>query len=51
MRTYVTNDPHLSAMWRVNGPLINFTLCYNAFSVQPDDKNYKPESERIRIWQ
>ena len=50
MRTYVTNDPHSPAMWRVNGPLMNFTPFYNAFNVQPGDKNYKPESERIRIW-
>jgi len=50
MRTYVTNDPHSPAMWRVNGPLMNFTPFYNAFNVQPGDKNYKPENERIRIW-
>ena len=50
MRTYVTNDPHSPAMWRVNGPLMNFTPFYKAFNVQPGDKNYKPESERIRIW-
>jgi putative endopeptidase len=23
---------------------------YKAFNVQPGDKNYKPEDERIKIW-
>jgi len=50
MRTYVNTNPHAPAMWRVNGPLMNFTPFYNAFDVQPGGKNYKPESERIKIW-
>ncbi|MCW5515271.1 M13 family metallopeptidase [Muriicola sp. Z0-33] len=50
MRNYVTTDPHSPAIWRVNGPLMNFTPFYEAFDVQPGDKNYKPESERIKIW-
>ncbi|HEY5692162.1 MAG TPA: M13 family metallopeptidase [Cyclobacteriaceae bacterium] len=50
MRTYVNTNPHSPAMWRVNGPLMNFTPFYEAFDVQPGDKNYKPEEERIKIW-
>jgi putative endopeptidase len=50
MRTYVNTDPHSPAMWRVNGPLMNFTPFYEAFDIQPGDKNYKSESERIKIW-
>ncbi len=50
MRTYVNTNPHSPAMWRVNGPLMNFTPFYEAFNVQPGDKNYKPESERIKTW-
>jgi putative endopeptidase len=47
---YVKNDPHSPPMWRVNGPLMNFTPFYEAFDVQPGDENYKPEEERIKIW-
>ena len=50
MGTYVNTNPHSPAKWRVNGPLMNFTPFYNAFSVQPGDKMYKPETERIVVW-
>jgi len=50
LRNYVANDPHSPPNWRVNGPLMNFTPFYDAFDVQPGDKNYKPEAERIKIW-
>lgn len=50
LRTYVNTNPHSPAMWRVNGPLMNFAPFYSAFDIQPGDKNFKPESERVRIW-
>ncbi len=50
MLNYVNTNPHSPAMWRVNGPLMNFTPFYNAFDVQPGDQNYKSEEERIKIW-
>jgi len=50
LRTYVNNNPHSPAMWRVNGPLMNFAPFYQSFNVQPGDKNYKAEDQRIRIW-
>jgi putative endopeptidase len=50
LRTYVNTDPHSPAMWRVNGPLMNFTPFYEAFEVKEGEKNYKPQSERIKIW-
>lgn len=50
LRMYVNTNPHSPAKWRVNGPLMNFTPFYNAFNVQPGDKMYKPESERIVVW-
>ncbi|HTB53384.1 MAG TPA: M13 family metallopeptidase [Ferruginibacter sp.] len=43
-------DPHSPAMWRVNGPLSDFTPWYNAFNVKPGDKMYKPVSQRIQVW-
>jgi putative endopeptidase len=50
LRTYVNTNPHSPAMWRVNGPLMNFDPFYQAFTVQPGDKNYKAPNERIKIW-
>ncbi len=50
MRMYVNTNPHSPARWRVNGPLMNFTPFYKAFAVQPGDKMYKPEAERITVW-
>lgn len=50
LRTYVNTNPHSPAMWRVNGPLMNFEPFYKAFNVQPGDKNYKAEDQRVRVW-
>lgn len=50
LRMYVNTNSHSPAKWRVNGPLMNFTPFYNAFNVQPGDKMYKPENERITVW-
>lgn len=50
MRTYVNTNPHSPAMWRVNGPCMSAAPFYKAFNVQPGDKNYKPEDERIKVW-
>jgi putative endopeptidase len=50
LRTYVNTNPHSPAMWRVNGPLMNFEPFYKAFNVRPGDKNYKPDDQRVKIW-
>ncbi|MBS1521706.1 MAG: M13 family metallopeptidase [Bacteroidetes bacterium] len=50
LRNYVNTNPHSPAMWRVNGPLMNFEPFYRAFDVKPGDKNYKPEGQRVQIW-
>ena len=49
-RFYANVDPHSPAMFRVNGPLGNFTPFYNAFNIKPGDKMYLPDSLRIKIW-
>ncbi|BAV09304.1 putative endopeptidase [Filimonas lacunae] len=46
----INTDPHSPAMWRVLGPLMNFTPFYETYNVKEGDKMYKPESERIKIW-
>lgn len=50
MGMYVNTNPHSPARWRVNGPLMNFTPFYKAFNIQPGDKMYKPEPDRITVW-
>lgn len=50
LRTYVNTNSHSPAVWRVNGPLMNFDPFYTAFNIQPGDKNFKEVSERIKIW-
>jgi len=46
----VNTNPHSPATWRVNGPLMNFEPFYKAFNVQPGDKNYKAQDQRVRVW-
>ncbi|UZR97221.1 M13 family metallopeptidase [Chondrinema litorale] len=50
LHLWLHNNSHSPPMWRVNGPLMNTTPFYEAFSVTPEDKMYLPESERITIW-
>ena len=50
LQQQVKTDPHSPGFFRVKGPLMNFTPFYTAFNVQPGDKMYKPENERIAIW-
>ncbi len=50
LRLWINNNPHSPPMWRVNGPLMNSSHFYEAFHVQPGDKMYLPEDERIHIW-
>jgi len=50
MRNYVNTNSHSPALWRVNGPLMNFTPFYETFDLAPTDQNFRPEEDRIRIW-
>ena len=50
LRNYVATDPHSPPIWRVNGPLMNFTPFYEAFDVREGQKNFKTLEERIKIW-
>lgn len=43
-------DPHSPGRYRANGPLQNIDAFYKAFNVQPGNKLYKPEAERIKVW-
>lgn len=43
-------DPHSPALYRVNGSLSNLIEFYKAFGVSSEDKLFRPESERAKIW-
>lgn len=49
-RMLINVDSHSPAIWRVNGPLMNFDPFYTQFNVQPGEKMYRADSARIRIW-
>ncbi len=50
LRLWINNNPHSPPMWRVNGPLMNNPHFYDAFNVQPGDKMYLADKDRIHIW-
>ncbi|WP_448701634.1 M13 family metallopeptidase [Mucilaginibacter sp. AW1-3] len=50
MRQRISGDPHSPEMYRVNGPLYNMPAFYKAFNIQPTDKLYRPEAERVNVW-
>ncbi|MFM9961583.1 MAG: M13 family metallopeptidase [Planctomycetaceae bacterium] len=49
IRRLVT-DPHSPSYFRANGPVTNLDAFYDAFSLKPGDKLFKPKGERIQIW-
>ncbi len=49
-RLYINEDQHSPPLYRVNGPLSNFEPFYKAFNVTPQNKMYKPDSARVKIW-
>lgn len=50
MRMRLLSDPHSPPMFRVNGTLSNMPEFYKAFDIKPNDKMYRIESERVKIW-
>ena len=49
-RLSINEDPHSPALYRVNGPLSNFEPFYKAFNVTSENKMYKPDSAKVKIW-
>lgn len=50
LRTQVKTDPHAPGMYRAVGPLANMDAFYEAFDVKENDKMYRPDSDRVKIW-
>jgi predicted metalloendopeptidase len=47
----IKSDPHSPDVFRINGVVPNVDDFYETYSVQEGDKLYRPEEERVRIWQ
>jgi putative endopeptidase len=43
-------DPHSPSELRCNVPTSNMEAWYKAFNIKPTDKNYRPETDRARVW-
>ena len=50
LRKQVVSDPHSPRQFRVIGPTRNIDAWYEAFKVQPGDKEYVAPENRARIW-
>lgn len=50
IRNRTKSDPHALGQWRVNGALPHIAAWYDAFNVQPSDKMYVKEGERLKLW-
>ncbi len=50
LRIQINTDPHSPAMYRVWGPLMNFTPFYSAFDVKENNKMFVAEVDRLHIW-
>jgi predicted metalloendopeptidase len=43
-------DPHSPSEFRSNVPTSNIDAFYDAFTVKPSDRMYRPPAERVKIW-
>jgi putative endopeptidase len=50
MASRLKTDPHSPAELRCDVSPSNMDAWYKAFNIQPNDKAYRPENERIRVW-
>ena len=46
----INTDPHPPAQWRVNGPLSNFEVFFEAFNVKEGDPMRRPADKINKIW-
>lgn len=46
----VLNDPHSPGIFRINGPVSNFTPFYDAYDVSKGDALYRSPKDREMVW-
>jgi putative endopeptidase len=50
LKVFISTKSYSPAMFRVLGPLSNMPSFYDAFQVNPGDKMYREEKDRVQIW-
>ncbi len=50
LRNQILSDPHSPGEFRCNGTVRNMDAWYAAFNVQPGDRLYLADNERVEIW-
>jgi putative endopeptidase len=50
MKRQLLTNPHSPGEWRVTGPFSNMPEFYEAFGVKPENKMYRDEARRAKIW-
>ena len=50
LKQQLATDPHSPGDIRAFAPLRNLDLWYQAFNVQPGDKEYLPPDQRVHLW-
>jgi len=46
----VLSDPHSPALFRINGPLSNFSAFYETFGLKKTDKHFRTPKDREMVW-
>ena len=50
MRRLVVGNPHSPPEFRANGTLMNSPLFMRVYKIQPGDRMFRPEEDRVKIW-
>jgi len=50
LRKQINTNPHSPAMYRVNGPLMNFDPFYASFQIKENNKMFLAKEDRVKIW-
>ena len=50
LKTYIKTDPHSPGMYRAFAAPSNMESFYEAFGLNENDKLYRPDSLRVKIW-
>ena len=50
LRSQIATNPHSPGMFRAFAPLVNIDAFYATFKLTEDDKLFKKEEDRVKIW-
>lgn len=50
VKLMISSDPHPPSEFRATGPLVNLDEFFTAFNIQPCNRMWREEVERVQIW-